>query len=201
MLTESVSNPSVIVLAGPNGAGKTTCAPTLLRETLGVVQYVNADLIAQGLAGFAPERAALAAGRVMMARLKELAANRRSFAFETTLASRSFAPWLAGLVRVGYDVHLFYLWLASDDLAVRRVADRVRMGGHGIPEDTIRRRYHAGLRNFFALYQPMARTWRVYDNTSEGTMRLVATGERGLTTHLLDPGIWKSICERYARER
>lgn len=201
MLTVSVSNPSVIVLAGPNGAGKTTCAPSLLRETLGVAEYVNADLIAQGLAGFAPERAALAAGRVMMARLKELATQRRSFAFETTLASRSFAPWLAGLVRVGYDVHLFYLWLASDDLAVRRVADRVRMGGHDIPEDTIRRRYHAGLRNFFALYQPMAHTWRMYDNTSEDTMRLLAAGASNTVTHSLDPVLWGRICERYAHEQ
>ncbi len=115
----SADNPSVIVLAGPNGAGKTTSAPTLLRETLGLVECVNADTIAQGLAGFAPERAALAAGRIMIARIRELAATRRSLAFETTLASRSFALWLAERIHTGFHFHLFYLWLASDDLAVR----------------------------------------------------------------------------------
>jgi len=166
-----------------------------------VVEYVNADVIAQGLAGFAPDRAALAAGRVMLARLKELAAAGRSFAFETTLASRSFAPWLAELVRTGYRFHLFYIWLANDDLAIRRVADRVRMGGHDVPEDTIRRRYRAGLHNFFAMYQPMAQTWRMYDNTSVSGIRLLAAGEGDTVTHLLDPQLWKNIRELYAHEQ
>ena len=115
------------------------------------MEFVNADLIAQGLAGFDPERAALPAGRVMLQRIRELAKQRVSFAFETTLASRSFARWLAELVRTGYQFHLVFLWLPSADFAVDRVADRVRLGGHSVPEATVRRRYAAGLRNFFGL--------------------------------------------------
>ncbi|MCY2996183.1 MAG: hypothetical protein NTY19_51290 [Planctomycetota bacterium] len=99
------------------------------------------------------------AGSIMHARLRELAARRRDFAFETTLASRSLAPWLAELVRGGYEFHLVFLWLPSEDFAVQRVADRVRMGGHSVPEATVRRRYERGLRNFFRLYQPLAATW------------------------------------------
>lgn len=140
--------PSIIVIAGPNGAGKSTVAPALLRDTLLVNEYVNADVIAQGLSAFAPESAALRAGRVMLGRLHELAEARRTFAFETTLASRSFAPWLARQKRSGYLVNLVFLYLSSPELARERVAARVRLGGHDIPEKTVERRYTAGLRNF-----------------------------------------------------
>ena len=99
----------------------------------------------------------------MLARLDELARQRESFAFETTLASRTFAPWLRDLRASGYAVRIFFLWLSSPDLAVQRVADRVRSGGHDVPADTIRRRYRAGVRNLFSLYQPMVTTWAVYD--------------------------------------
>lgn len=110
--------PSVIVLAGPNGAGKSTTAPSLLRGTLGVGEFVNADTIAQGLAGFNPDRAAIPAGRVMTARLKEPARQRVSFAFESTLASRTLAPWLSHLVEGDYRLHLIFLWLPTAGLAV-----------------------------------------------------------------------------------
>jgi predicted ABC-type ATPase len=129
--------PDVVVLAGPNGAGKSTSAPSILRDALGVDEFVNADDIARGLSDFEPERAAMAAGRIMLARLRELAQQRRSLAFETTLASRSFAPWLAELVRTGYQFHLVFLWLPSPDMAVARGAARVREGGHDVPEETI----------------------------------------------------------------
>ncbi len=153
------SAPNVVVLAGPNGAGKSTSAPSILKDALGVDEFVNADVIAQGLSGFEPERVGLAAGRIMLARLRELARQRSSFAFETTLASRSFAPWIADLTRTGYQFHLVFLWLPHPDIAVARVAARVRDGGHDVPEETVRRRYEAGLTNFFRLYQPMATTW------------------------------------------
>ena len=136
--------PSVVILAGPNGAGKSTAAPALLQGALAVDEFVNADVIARGLSAFEPDRVAIAAGRIMLARLDELAAQRVDFAFETTLATRSFAPWLLGLTLSGYDVHLFFLWLSSADLAVARVADRVRAGGHHVPEAVVRRRYSAG---------------------------------------------------------
>jgi len=142
------ARPSVVILAGPNGAGKSTTAPLLLQGALGVTEFVNADEIARGLSGFNPQGAAIAAGRVMLARIRDLGAQRVSFAFETTLASRSFAPWLKKLTRSGYAVHLVFLWLPSDDLALARVADRVRRGGHDVPAPTVRRRYRSGIRNF-----------------------------------------------------
>src|SRR6516225_8899139 len=126
------SSPYAVVLAGPNGAGKSTAAPMILKDALGVDEFVNADVIARGLSGFEPERAAMAAGRIMLARLRELARQRSSFAFETTLASRSFAPWLKDLLATRYQFHLVFLWLPSPDLAVARVAARVREGGHDV---------------------------------------------------------------------
>jgi predicted ABC-type ATPase len=122
--------PHAIVLAGPNGAGKSTATPKLLPHLLGVGEFVNADVIAQGLSAFAPERHALEAGRIMLGRLDALAAARESFAFETTLATRSFAPRLSGLVDSGYRFDLLFFYLPDPAMAVRRVAQRVRTGGH-----------------------------------------------------------------------
>jgi predicted ABC-type ATPase len=191
------TNPSVIVLAGPNGAGKSTAAPLLLRQTLGVVEFVNADTIAQGLSAFDPERVAFEAGRIMHARLRELADRRRHFAFETTLASRSLAPWLAELIRTGYEFHLVFVWLPSADFAVQRVADRVRMGGHNVPEATVRRRYDRGLRNFFRLYQPLATSWRMYDNSAMEGVRLIAAGIGTDTTQVSDQTVWNRIAKEF----
>ena len=194
----ATTNPNVIVLAGPNGAGKTTAAPKVLREALGVVEFVNADTIAQGLAAFGPELVALEAGGIMLTRLRELAALRRSFAFETTLASRSLAPWLVELTKTGYEFHLIFLWLPNPDFAVDRVADRVRMGGHDVSSETIRRRYHGGLRNFFGLYQPLATTWAIYDNSDAAGMRLIAAGQGTAITQIDDEIVWQRIQQEYA---
>lgn len=192
-------HPHVVALSGPNGAGKSTAAPALLKGALGVTEFVNPDIIAQGLSAFEPERAALSAGRIMLTRLRELARQRVNFAFETTLASRRLAPRLAELKRRGYLVHLIFLWLPSADVAVERVVERVRMGGHAVPEDTIRRRYVAGLRNFFALYRPLADTWRMYDTSRLPPPRLIAWGER-LATRVADEQAWRQIVRGYGRE-
>src|SRR5262245_34219057 len=109
----------------------------------------------------------------MLDHLREMAAARRSFAFETTLAARTYARWLGDLKRDGYDIHLFYYWLDSADVAIRRVAERVRAGGHHVPDDTIRRRYSRSVRNFLELYRPVVTTWQVYDNSNGGS-RLIA---------------------------
>ncbi len=173
----SSPQPSVIVLAGPNGAGKTTASRTLLANTLRLMTFVNADAIAQGLAGFDPESAAIEASRIMLARMHALAEQRADFAFETTLAARSLASWLRTLVADGYTVNLFYFWLNSPDLAVARVAERVRRGGHSVPEATIRQRYRRSLDNFFHLYRPTVTAWHFYDNSQSGQPRCVATGD------------------------
>lgn len=126
--------PQAVVIAGPNGAGKTSSAPDLLRDTVGIKSFVNADVIAQGLAGFRPESAAFEAGRVMLRRLEELARVREDFAFESTLAGRSAHRLLTRLIGVGYDVHIVYLWLPTPEMAVARVRRRVEAGGHHVPD-------------------------------------------------------------------
>lgn len=186
--------PCVIALAGPNGAGKSTAGPSLLRDALGVFEYVDADTIARGLSAFQPEKATIAAGRVMLERLHELGESGASFAFETTMASRSFAPWIAELMRTGYDFHLVFLWLPSPDFAVTRVRDRVGLGGHSVPEEDIRRRYTRGLENFFRLYRPLAASWRLYDN-SDVAPNLVASGS-GAYEGIAQPALWEHIREQ-----
>ena len=129
----------------------------------------------------------------MLQRLHALAAQRTSFAFETTLAGRSYARWLRSLRVAGYAVHLVYFWLASPDLAIARVAERVRQGGHDIPETTIRQRYRHSVQNFFQLYRPVVSTWRVYDNTQAGFPQLVAQGgETGRETILIETA-WQQM--------
>ena len=185
------ASPSVIVMAGPNGAGKSTAAPALLRGRLAVPHFVNADEIARGLSAFAPETMAMAAGRIMLARLKELAKARVDFAFETTLASHSFAPWFRSLAVDGYEFHLVFLCLPSSDLAVARVADRVRQGGHHVPDDVVHRRWAAGLRNFWHLYRPLTTSWHVYDNSKKNRLRQVALGSGLTVARVKRPASWR----------
>lgn len=169
-------------------------ADTVLRDVLGVTDYVNADRIATGLSGFSPGRTAFAAGRVMMARLRELARSGSSFAFETTLATRSFAPWLSELRADGYGVQIVYLWLSSADLAVRRVALRVGEGGHDVPEADVRRRYRRGLANLFTLYLPLADGWSIYDNSGP-VAELVACGGLDKSPEIHRADLWRLVRE------
>jgi predicted ABC-type ATPase len=187
--------PKVVVLAGPNGAGKSTAAAKLLIGALPVHEFVNADTIARGLSAFAPDDAAWEAGRVMLHRLDELAARRVSFAFETTLSSRSFAPRLHALQAAGYEFHLFFLWLPTAEMAIARVADRVRAGGHDVPEATIRRRYHGGLRNLRTLYLPLANAWNLIDNTRRHRPSLIAAGSLGKPPLVYDKAVWRTIMQ------
>jgi predicted ABC-type ATPase len=182
------AQPTVAVLAGINGAGKTTASQRILREAVRIPLFTNADTIARGLNSFDPEGEAARAGRIMLDWLHDLAAHRRSFAFETTLAARTYARWLGELRQSGYVVHLFYYWLDSPELSIRRVADRVRAGGHHVPDDTIRRRYSRSVGNFLDLYRPVVTTWQVYDN-SNGHARLLAFNN-GYFDTVLDPDRW-----------
>ncbi len=191
--------PCVIALAGPNGAGKSSVGPGLLRGALQVTEFVNADVIAQGLSAFRPDAVAIAAGRVMRARLRELGGRRRDFAFETTLAGRTHATWIRSLLRVGYEFYLLFLWLPSPELAVERVRSRVELGGHSVPEETVRRRYAAGLRNFFRVYKPLATVWRIYDNSRRTGPRLVAAGRVGGPVSVRDRRTWHLIREEWAQ--
>ena len=191
---------SVVVLGGPNGAGKTTSAPRLLRGTLRVDEFVNADTLAQGLSAFRPEAAAIEAGRIMLRRLDVLASRRISFAFESTLASRGLVRRLDRLRAIGYSIHIVYLWLPSVEIAVARVAERVRAGGHDVPPEAVRRRFDRGRRNFFTLYLPLARIWRLYDASPFAGPRLIASGGAGRTTRIADAATWRTAADGYDHE-
>ena len=126
-----------------------------------------------------------------------MADQRRNFAFETTLAGRSLAPWLSRLIADGYDFHLVFLWLPNADLAVARVADRVRMGGHHVPAETIRRRYQAGLRNFFRLHMPLATKWQMFDNSHGAEIHLIAGVAVTDDTDIVDAETWARLKRDY----
>jgi predicted ABC-type ATPase len=168
--------PNVVMLGGPNGAGKTTASRLLLRDALQVSAFVNADVIAQGLSGINPAAAGFEAGMIMVRRLLDLAEQKVDFAFETTLAGKNFVRRVKDWKAVGYQYHLIFLWLPSAEAAISRVRDRVRRGGHHVPEVDVRKRYESGLRNFFNLYRPLADTWRFFDNTNPAGPRLLAFG-------------------------
>ena len=189
MDAQATPRPQVAVLAGINGAGKSSSADPILRDRMRMPVFVNADTIARGLNAFDVDSEAIKAGRIMLEHLRELAAKRRSFAFETTLSGRTYADWLKELCAVGYAAHLFYFWLDSPTLAITRVANRVRSGGHHIPDDTVRRRYSRSIRNFLELYRPVVTTWQVYDNSSGGRPRLIAFND-GYFDTVVDPDVW-----------
>ena len=186
--------PHLIIIAGPNGAGKSTAAPALLKDALHMDNFVNADVIAQGLCAYQPEKAAMQAGRIMLNRIHALADEKEDFAFETTLASRSFATWIPNLKKQGYQFHLVFLWLKTADLAIFRVRERIKTGGHSVPEQTIKRRYVAGLKNFFNLYTPLADSWQFYDN-SDDHLFLIASKTHKKDPMIKDIELWQHLLE------
>ena len=159
--------PKIIIVAGPNGAGKTTFAREFLPQEAGCPVFVNADLIAAGLSPFAPERVAIQAGRLMLQAIAQHVARRESCAFETTWSGLGYARQIPQWRSLGYRVHLYFLSLPSVDIALERVAERVRQGGHDIPEATIRRRFVSGKRLFTDVYQPLVDDWILYDNSGD----------------------------------
>jgi predicted ABC-type ATPase len=182
----------IIILGGPNGAGKTTAAQVVLPHKLELREFVNADEIARGLSPFNPEGVALAAGRLMLQRMQTLIRDRQSFAFETTCSGRAFIPLLRRCKAAGWRITLVYLWLPSPQLALERVARRVREGGHRIPDDVVVRRYRAGLTNLRDLYLPLADAASIFDN-SDAALALIAerTPEGSFVVH--DAFRWATI--------
>ena len=155
----------IIIIAGPNGAGKTTFARSFLPGEAQLPRFINADLIAAGLAPFAPETAAIKAGRLMLEEIEQATQRNESFAFETTLSGQGYLRHLAKWRALGYRISLFFLTLPNAETAIARVAERVRQGGHNIPEPVIRRRFAAGWRNFDQAYRTAVNDWAVYDNS------------------------------------
>jgi predicted ABC-type ATPase len=160
-------NPKLYIIAGPNGAGKTTFAGKFLPTCTTSREFVNADMIAQRLMPSNPEAASLRAAREMLERINALAAQRMDFTIETTLSGKTYLPWLRNLKNSGYELHLYFLWLPDVSMSIMRVANRVRNGGHNIPEAVIRRRYVTGVKNLFRLYRPLLNSWSLFDNSQQ----------------------------------
>ena len=157
----------IIIIAGPNGAGKTTFAREFLPNEAHCSAFINADLIAAGFSPFAPELAAIKAGKLMLKTIEEHVGRGESFAFETTLSGQGYTRSIPTWRAQGYHVKVIFLQLPNAETAIARVAERVRQGGHHIPEDTIRRRFDAGLRNFHRSYKPLADVWLHFDNAGD----------------------------------
>lgn len=167
----------VIIIAGPNGAGKSTFAREFLPNEAGCPVFVNADLIAAGLSPFVPEKAAIRAGRLMLAEIHRHAAAGESFAFETTLSGRGYARFIPAWQAAGYGVHLVFLRLPTVELAIERVAVRVAQGGHDVPVEVIRRRFDKGWRYFQDVYCSLVDTWQLFDNSTEDPHLLAEGGK------------------------
>lgn len=158
--------PNLYIISGCNGAGKTTASLTVLPETLQCTEFVNSDAIAKGLSPLNPDSAQFAAGRLMISRIKKHISEKSDFAIETTLASKTYHSLVKQAKEVGYNVHLMYFWLQSPELAIKRVAERVKNGGHNVEESIIRRRYTMGIRNLFNLYCPVVDYFVLIDNSN-----------------------------------
>ena len=186
---------NLYIIAGCNGAGKTTASYTVLPEILQCKEFINADEIAKGLSPFNPEQVAIQAGRLMLTRINRLIQNETDFAFETTLASKSFLKTIEKAKKKGYFITLIFFWLISPELAIERVKIRVKEGGHNIPQEVIVRRYYAGLNNFFNLYMNKVDYWMFFDN-SDMISKIIAEGNNE-NISIKNTEIWHKLKNKY----
>ena len=184
--------PRLYIISGCNGAGKTTASYSLLPEMLNCKEFVNSDEFAKGLSPFDPSKASIQASRYMLKKFRYLLERGKDFAIETTLATRTLLKMTKKAQAAGYTVTLLYFWLNSPDLAVERVRARVATGGHDIPEETIRRRYHTGIYYFFNLYAPICERWILADN-SQIPFRVIAEGTKNEVLTIRDEETYKII--------
>lgn len=190
---------NLYVIAGCNGAGKTTASFTVLPEMLDCREFVNADEIAAGLSPFNPEGVAIQAGRLMIERIIHLLKEGETFAFETTLATRSYVKLIKQAQKRGYFVTLLFFSLSTPEQAVKRVEKRVSEGGHNIPLDVIYRRYDNGLSNLFNLYMPVCDYWALYDN-SVCPANKIANGWRNKRVSIMEPAVYEKFKKQYLKE-
>jgi predicted ABC-type ATPase len=183
----------ILMIAGPNGAGKTTTAMSLISNTTIIDEFVNADEIARGLAPMHPESMSLIASKLMLKRFRELLEANKNFAFETTASSTNYIKHIKKAQTSGYEVLLMFLWLSSPDLAVKRVMQRVTQGGHHIPEDTIKRRYYAGLKNLIKDYLPLCDSALILDNSISDLTPVIARKHAAGGLKIEEQSIWKEI--------
>lgn len=191
--------PIVYIIAGPNGTGKTTFATQFLPKIADCRVFINADLIAKGLAPFNVDSAAMQAGRLFLENIRENAGRGVDFGFETTLSGKGYIKLFKDLSRKGYHLHLFYLWIPGLPLALKRISDRVRMGGHNIPAEVARRRFRKGLRNLFDAYMGLVDYCAIFDNSSVEP-RLVFERSKG-ADRVLDPVIYGKVLRMLEGEK
>jgi predicted ABC-type ATPase len=193
----TILSPILYIIAGPNGAGKTTFAREFLPNYAECKNFINADLIAQGVAPFSPEAAAFRAGRLMLEEIDLHAKRSESFGFETMLSGRSYLSLIRDLKKRGYKVHLFFLWIPTVALALRRVRARVLEGGHDVPEDVVRRRFDRSIRNFLVCYRPLGDSWMLFDN-SGATPAILAFEKQG-SLRIMNRQLYDMLIARYAK--
>jgi predicted ABC-type ATPase len=184
-------NKNVYIIAGPNGSGKTTFARKFLPDYAKCKNFINADLIAQGLSPFSPGLAAIKAGRLVLEQIHSLADRNVDFAFETTLSGKAYLSFLKTLREKGYTINLFFLWIPNTELALVRIKDRVSEGGHDIPAADVRRRFGRSIRNFLKHYKPLLDTWLLFNN-SDIIPRLIAQ-EKNRKTEIIDKDLYRQI--------
>ena len=182
----------ILMIAGPNGAGKTTTTLEMMTQSSELYEFINADEIARGLAPLHPESVALAASKLMIQRLKELLAEDKNFAFETTASGTNYVRHLKLAKSKGYEINLTFLWLSNPEQAVKRVAQRVKQGGHYVQDNTIIRRYYAGIKNLMNFYLPLSDFAIILDNSSE-KRRIIARKERNKPINILEQSIWEKL--------
>lgn len=184
----------MLIIAGPNGAGKTSAALTLLSncDSVNIFEFINADEIAKSLAPLHPESMALTASKLMVRRLRDLLEAGNNFAFETTGAGTNYLKYIKQGLASGYEINIVYLWLASPELAVKRVAQRVAEGGHHIPEEIIRRRYFLGLKNVIHEYLPLAHIALLLDNSSK-SQKIIAQKRMRKQIEIVNRDIWDEM--------
>jgi predicted ABC-type ATPase len=186
--------PHLYIIAGPNGAGKTTFARKFLPDYAKCLEFVNVDLIAGGLSPFAPDKASLRAGRIMLEQIHSLGNRGLDFGFETTLSGKTYIRLLKDLKkRKGYHIHLFFLWISSVKLALERIELRAQQGGHSIPESVVRRRFNKGISNFFHFYRLVADRWIIFNNSGD-VPELIAF-EESRKLEIVDPGLFVLLSE------
>ena len=186
---------NLYIISGCNGAGKTTASYSVLPDMLNCKEFVNADEIAKGLSPFQPDKVAIESGRIMLSRIKDLLNQDEDFAFETTLATKTYTQFIREAQAKGYFVTMVYFWLNSPELAIERVKTRVISGGHDIPVDTIRRRYKAGIENLSKLYIPICDYWMIIDN-SEPPFQFVAEGFKTKNIEIHNQIIYNQIVKQ-----
>ena len=188
-----MSNKNAYIIAGPNGSGKTTFATEFLPEFVKCSNFINADLIAQGLSPFSPQAAAIKAGKLVLEQINNFSDQGVDFSFETTLSGKLYLNLFSALKEKKYKIHIFFLWIPDTNLAISRIKWRVSQGGHDVPEPDVIRRFKRSISNFFKIYGPYADSWMLFDNA--GLFPLLIAQRKNGKIKVTNKGLYNQILE------